>query len=116
MFDFRLIDGKSGRNRSLVRALVSRRYFASSPEELAKRNYANDLSEYNTVVNSVTAQRRFFLFFSLSLQFLCMASSSCLYYRNIQYECGGIENLVAIIMDTWFLDYLLVTSLILVYI
>lgn len=52
----------TGRNRSLVRALVSRRFFASSsssPEELAKRNYANDLSEYNSVVNSVTAQRRY---------------------------------------------------------
>ncbi|CAA0397628.1 unnamed protein product [Arabidopsis thaliana] len=52
---------ETGRNRSLVRALVSRRYFASSPEEIAKRNYANDLSEYNTAVNSVTAQRRHYL-------------------------------------------------------
>ncbi|KAG7618572.1 Pentatricopeptide repeat-containing protein mitochondrial [Arabidopsis thaliana] len=56
-----LMQSISGRNRSLVRALVSRRYFASSPEEIAKRNYANDLSEYNTAVNSVTAQRRHYL-------------------------------------------------------
>ncbi|KAL0686800.1 hypothetical protein Bca4012_086477 [Brassica carinata] len=57
-----LIQSIAGRNRSLVRALVSRRFFASSsPEELAKRNYANDLSEYNSVVNSVTAQRRHYL-------------------------------------------------------
>ncbi|KAG7540215.1 Pentatricopeptide repeat [Arabidopsis thaliana x Arabidopsis arenosa] len=56
-----LIQSISGRNRSLVRALVSRRYFASSPEEIAKKNYANDLSEYNTAVHSVTAQRRHYL-------------------------------------------------------
>ncbi|XP_059670054.1 pentatricopeptide repeat-containing protein At4g35850, mitochondrial [Cornus florida] len=49
-----------GHHRSLVRAL-GRRYFAASTEEYAKRNYANNDSEYNTVINSLTSQRRYFL-------------------------------------------------------
>ena len=48
------------RNLPLLRAL-GRRYFAGSPEEVyAKRNYANNVSEYNTVINSLSAQRRSF--------------------------------------------------------
>lgn len=47
----------AGHNGSLLRAL-GRRYFAASTEEYAKRNYANNASEYNTVVASLTAQRR----------------------------------------------------------
>nr|AKF43305.1 pentatricopeptide repeat superfamily protein [Geranium phaeum] len=50
----------SGRNRPLVRA-IGRRYFAADPERYAKRNYANNISEYNTVIGSVTAQRRHYL-------------------------------------------------------
>ncbi|KAI9072136.1 hypothetical protein K1719_045520 [Acacia pycnantha] len=49
-----------GQQRLLVR-VVGRRYFAASTEEFAKRNYANNVSEYNTVVGSITAQRRHFL-------------------------------------------------------
>lgn len=53
----------SGHHRSLLRA-IGRRYFARSAEELAKRNYANNESEYNTVIASLTAQRRFRPFLS----------------------------------------------------
>ncbi|KAL2335248.1 hypothetical protein Fmac_016461 [Flemingia macrophylla] len=41
---------------------VSRlRLFSVSTEEYSKRNYANNVSEYNTVLGSLTAQRRMFL-------------------------------------------------------
>lgn len=36
-------------------------FSAVAPEEYAKRNYANNISEYNTVLGSLTAQRRHFL-------------------------------------------------------
>ena len=52
----------SGHHRSVARVL-GRRYFAASTEEYAKRNYANNVSEYNSVVGSLTAQRRYFFFF-----------------------------------------------------
>lgn len=55
-----LLQSISGKNRCLIRAL-GRRYFAASTEEYAKRNYADNISEYNTVVNSVVAQRRHYL-------------------------------------------------------
>ena len=32
-----------------------------APEEYVKRNYANNISEYNTVLGSLNAQRRNFL-------------------------------------------------------
>lgn len=35
---------------------------ATSTEQYAKRNYANNLSEYNTVFTSLTAKRRYLLF------------------------------------------------------
>ncbi|THF97044.1 hypothetical protein TEA_020468 [Camellia sinensis var. sinensis] len=47
-------------HRSLVRALGVR-HFAASTEEYAKRNYANNDSEYNTVIASLTSQRRHYL-------------------------------------------------------
>nr|AKF43317.1 pentatricopeptide repeat superfamily protein [Pelargonium incrassatum] len=50
----------SGRYRPLIRA-TGRRYFAANPEEYEKRNYANNLSEYNTVIGSLTGQRRYYL-------------------------------------------------------
>ncbi|RDX98596.1 Pentatricopeptide repeat-containing protein, mitochondrial, partial [Mucuna pruriens] len=37
------------------------RFFSVSTEQYAKRNYANNVSEYNTVLGSLTAQRRIFL-------------------------------------------------------
>nr|XP_048336357.1 pentatricopeptide repeat-containing protein At4g35850, mitochondrial-like [Ziziphus jujuba var. spinosa] len=38
------------------------RYFSVvSTEEYARRNYASNVSEYNTVIGSLTAQRRHFL-------------------------------------------------------
>lgn len=37
------------------------RLFSVSTEEYSKRNYANNVSEYNTVLGSLTAQRRMFL-------------------------------------------------------
>nr|AKF43318.1 pentatricopeptide repeat superfamily protein [Pelargonium myrrhifolium] len=50
----------SGRHRPLIRAM-GRRYFAANPEEYEKRNYANNLSEFNTVIGSLTGQRRYYL-------------------------------------------------------
>lgn len=49
----------SGQHRSVVR-LLGRRYFAdaAATEEYTKRNYANNVSEYNTVLGSIIAQRR----------------------------------------------------------
>ncbi|CAI0457056.1 unnamed protein product [Linum tenue] len=51
-----------GARPAVIRAL-GRRYFAAaaSTEEYAKRNYANNVSEYNTVVASLTSQRRGYL-------------------------------------------------------
>ncbi|XP_058778937.1 pentatricopeptide repeat-containing protein At4g35850, mitochondrial-like [Vicia villosa] len=37
------------------------RFFNASPEEYSKRNYANNVAEYNTVLGSLNAQRRVFL-------------------------------------------------------
>ncbi|XP_043714006.1 pentatricopeptide repeat-containing protein At4g35850, mitochondrial [Telopea speciosissima] len=56
----KLIQSLTGHRRALVRVL-GLRTFAASTEEYAKRNYANNISEYNTVVGSLTAQRRHFL-------------------------------------------------------
>ncbi|KAK9271554.1 hypothetical protein L1049_001914 [Liquidambar formosana] len=56
----KLLQTISGHRRSLVRTLGCR-YYAASAEEYAKRNYASNVSEYNTVVGSLTAQRRHFL-------------------------------------------------------
>ncbi|KAL0014432.1 hypothetical protein SO802_001501 [Lithocarpus litseifolius] len=55
-----LFQSFTGHHRSIARVL-GRRYFAASTEEYAKRNYANNVSEYNSVVGSLTAQRRHFL-------------------------------------------------------
>ncbi|KAL6960312.1 hypothetical protein U1Q18_041812 [Sarracenia purpurea var. burkii] len=56
----KLLQTISGRHRSLIRA-IGRRYFAAPAEEYAKRNYANNESEYNTVITSITSQRRHYL-------------------------------------------------------
>lgn len=56
----KLLQSLSGHHRSLVR-VIGRRYFAASTEEYAKRNYANNDAEYNTVITSLTSQRRHFL-------------------------------------------------------
>ncbi|KAH7847901.1 hypothetical protein Vadar_031474 [Vaccinium darrowii] len=56
----KLLQSLSGHRRSLVR-VIGRRYFAASTEEYAKRNYANNDAEYNTVITSLTSQRRHFL-------------------------------------------------------
>lgn len=57
----KLLQSVAGHSRSLVRLLGQRRSFAVSTEEYRKRNYADNVSEYNTVIGSITAQRRFFL-------------------------------------------------------
>ncbi|KAK7266828.1 hypothetical protein RIF29_19485 [Crotalaria pallida] len=49
------------RRGSLVRVAGPRFFSAASTEEYAKRNYANNVFEYNTVYGSLTAQRRYFL-------------------------------------------------------
>jgi hypothetical protein len=46
-----------------VARVLGRRYFAASTEEYSRRNYANNASEYNTVVGAVTAQRRSLFFY-----------------------------------------------------
>ncbi|KAM5581812.1 pentatricopeptide repeat-containing protein [Rosa sericea] len=60
----RSISGAS--HRSLLLRALGRRHLASAPapataqtEEYKRRNYANNVTEYNGVVNSITAQRRF---------------------------------------------------------
>ncbi|XP_051144046.1 pentatricopeptide repeat-containing protein At4g35850, mitochondrial [Andrographis paniculata] len=50
----------SGNQRALVRALGHRSFTAPS-EEYLKRNYANNEAEYNTVISSLTSQRRHYL-------------------------------------------------------
>ncbi|PON64348.1 Pentatricopeptide repeat [Parasponia andersonii] len=50
----------TGHHRSLAQVL-GRRYFAAAAaatEEYAKRNYANNVYEYNTVIDSISAKRR----------------------------------------------------------
>ncbi|WMV13314.1 hypothetical protein MTR67_006699 [Solanum verrucosum] len=56
----KLLRTLSGPKNLLVRT-IGHRYFAATPEEYANRNYANNESEYTTVINSITAQRRNFL-------------------------------------------------------
>ncbi|KAK6153108.1 hypothetical protein DH2020_012747 [Rehmannia glutinosa] len=56
----KLLRAFSGQNRAVVRALGHRNYSAPS-EEYFKRNYANNEAEYNTVIGSITSQRRHYL-------------------------------------------------------
>ncbi|TXG54747.1 hypothetical protein EZV62_020003 [Acer yangbiense] len=56
----KLLQSISGHHKSVGRA-IGRRFFAASTEQYAKRNYANNASEYNTVVSSLTSQRKHFL-------------------------------------------------------
>ncbi|GER47453.1 pentatricopeptide repeat-containing protein [Striga asiatica] len=50
----------TGNHRAVVRSLGRRNYSAPS-EEYLKRNYANNDAEYNTVIGSLTSQRRYYL-------------------------------------------------------
>ncbi|XP_031260220.1 pentatricopeptide repeat-containing protein At4g35850, mitochondrial [Pistacia vera] len=56
----KLLQSIYSHHRSLGRAL-GRRFLCASTEAYARRNYANNLSEYNTVVLSVAAQRKHYL-------------------------------------------------------
>ncbi|KAL2904567.1 hypothetical protein RDABS01_003277 [Bienertia sinuspersici] len=56
----KLLQSINGHGRTYLRSL-QRRYYAAQTEEYLRRNYANNISEYNTVVGSLTAQRRHFL-------------------------------------------------------
>lgn len=56
----RLLRTLSGHHRLVTRA-IGPRHFASSTEEYAKRNYANNEAEYKTVIGSLTSQRRPYL-------------------------------------------------------
>ncbi|KAL6507290.1 hypothetical protein OROGR_023485 [Orobanche gracilis] len=47
----------SGNHRAVIRTL-GRRNFSAQSEEYLKRNYANNVDEYNTVIGSLTYQRR----------------------------------------------------------
>lgn len=57
----KLLQIVAGQRCSPLLRARGRRYFAASTEEYAKRNYASNVSEYTTVVSSLTAQRRHFL-------------------------------------------------------
>lgn len=54
----RLLQSINGHGRALLRA-AGRRYYAAQTEEYLRRNYANNVLEYNTVVGSITYQRRY---------------------------------------------------------
>ncbi|XP_074291095.1 pentatricopeptide repeat-containing protein At4g35850, mitochondrial [Silene latifolia] len=56
-----LLQSIRGHGKTLLRAPRLRYFSTQSEEEYLRRNYANNLSEYNTVVGSVAAQRRYFL-------------------------------------------------------
>ncbi|KAG5579152.1 hypothetical protein H5410_049779 [Solanum commersonii] len=53
----KLLSTLSGPKNLFVRS-IGHRYFAATPKEYANRNYANNESEYTTVINSITAQRK----------------------------------------------------------
>lgn len=55
-----LLRSINGHGRAVLRA-VGRRYYAAQTEEYLKRNYAANVAEYNTVVSSLNAQRRYTL-------------------------------------------------------
>ncbi|KAH9610496.1 hypothetical protein KSS87_009386 [Heliosperma pusillum] len=56
----KLLQSIHGHGKTLLRA-ARLRYFSTQSEDYLRRNYANNVSEYNTVVASVAAQRRHFL-------------------------------------------------------
>ncbi|KAK4409959.1 E3 ubiquitin-protein ligase RGLG2 [Sesamum angolense] len=56
----KLVRALLGNHRAAVRAL-GRRNFCAPSEEYLKRNYANNEAEYNTVIGSITSQRRHYL-------------------------------------------------------
>ncbi|KAG9144181.1 hypothetical protein Leryth_021397 [Lithospermum erythrorhizon] len=59
----KLLQYLAGRPSSAIRTLGGRRGYAAvaNEEEYLKRNYANNVSEYNTVIGSIVAQRRHYL-------------------------------------------------------
>ncbi|XP_011097364.1 pentatricopeptide repeat-containing protein At4g35850, mitochondrial [Sesamum indicum] len=56
----KLVRALLGNPRAVVRGL-GRRNFCAPSEEYLKRNYANNEAEYNTVIGSITSQRRHYL-------------------------------------------------------
>ncbi|CAI9294551.1 unnamed protein product [Lactuca saligna] len=60
-------------NRQPLLAALGRHQFSDSADDLAKRNYANNVSEYNTVIGSLTSQRR--VFYSIPLFTLIFSCS-----------------------------------------
>lgn len=73
-FNYLVIVVCLGNHPAVVRAL-GRRNFCAPSEEYAKRNYASNEAGYNTVISSLTAQRRFCPFIFLPvfavLRFIC---------------------------------------------
>ncbi|KAF5187153.1 Pentatricopeptide repeat-containing protein, partial [Thalictrum thalictroides] len=57
----KLFQALSGYRGSIARNVIGIRNFSVPSEEYARRNYANNVSEYNTVINSLSSQRRHFL-------------------------------------------------------
>ncbi|XP_072996493.1 pentatricopeptide repeat-containing protein At4g35850, mitochondrial [Typha latifolia] len=56
-----LLKNFSAQRRSFLSLLTKSRPFSVESAEYAKRNYANNVSEYNTVIGSLIAQRRGYL-------------------------------------------------------
>ncbi|PKU86017.1 pentatricopeptide repeat-containing protein At4g35850, mitochondrial-like [Dendrobium catenatum] len=48
----------SGHGRRVLPGLLGHRPYSADTAEYARRNYANNVSEYNTVIGSLIAQRR----------------------------------------------------------
>ncbi|XP_030530844.1 pentatricopeptide repeat-containing protein At4g35850, mitochondrial [Rhodamnia argentea] len=59
MMKLKLLQYLGGQRTPLFRAALGRRHYAASAAELEKRNYAKNATEYNTVLGSLTAQRRY---------------------------------------------------------
>ncbi|CAH1424736.1 unnamed protein product [Lactuca virosa] len=62
-------------NRQPLLAALGCRQFAVSADDSAKRKYANNVSKYNTVIGSLTSQRRYVSRRSFSISYLINSST-----------------------------------------
>lgn len=84
----------AGRLRHAAAALTARRHAATSTEEYARRNYADNNSEYNTVIGSLVAQRR-----QGSVALMIAASRCVLAVRRIaKREAFSLRCLVLVLL------------------
>ncbi|AQK95165.1 Pentatricopeptide repeat-containing protein mitochondrial [Zea mays] len=83
-----------GRLRHAAAALTARRHAATLTEEYARRNYADNNSEYNTVIGSLVAQRR-----QGSVALMIAASRCVLAVRRIaKREAFSLRCLVLVLL------------------